>query len=299
MDFNQDLITTVVGSYPVKPPNDSLGRSYFEDLDPFIESIEEAVKAQLDNGIELISDGQTRGGMIEIFADKLKGYRMKKRPEIVSDIEYRVPITVKDQAKIKNGLPDDIGLKGIVTGPWTLVKSSHDLHYEDPKEAVMDTAEALKIEVQELSKVCDVIQIDEPFLSVESSGYAKDALETLLPKDTNTALHVCGDVTDIAEELIEIDVDILDHEFATNPNLFDVYEDISFPQRLAPGVVTTKEPVEDIKTIKDRIERAVNCFGSEILIDPDCGLRNLRKEVAYKKLNNMVKARDVVLDERD
>lgn len=298
MDLNRELITTVVGSYPARPSKDSLANSYFDDVDPFIESIEEAVKAQLDTGIELISDGQTRGGMVEIFAENLKGFRMKRRPEIISKIGHLGPIITSDQSKIKNSIPEDIGLKGIITGPWTLVKSSYDLHYKDTKEAVMDTAEALKVEAKELSKICDVVQVDEPFLSVEFPTYAKDSVEKLLPNDTTTALHVCGDVSDIAEKLVEIDVDILDHEFAANPHLYDVYDNLSFSQRIAPGVVTTEERVEDVEVIKGRIERAVESFGTKILIDPDCGLRNLQKDEAYKKLKNMVEARDVVLDER-
>ncbi|MGM0405533.1 MAG: methionine synthase [Thermoplasmatota archaeon] len=298
MDLNQNLITTVVGSYPARPSDGSLARSYFEDVDPYMESIEMAVKAQMDAGIELVSDGQTRGGMVEIFAEKLKGFRMKRRPEIISKIEYRGPITVEDQNKVRNSLPENIGLKGIITGPWTLVKSSYDIYYEDTRKAVTDTAEALKSETKKLSKICDVIQIDEPFLSIEYEPYIKDVLETMLPNNVTTALHVCGDVVDIAEKLVEIDVDILDHEFAANPHLYDTYEELSFDQRLAPGVVTTESKIESVDKIKERIEKAVNSFGTNILIDPDCGLRNVKKEVADKKLKNMVEARDVVLDER-
>ncbi len=286
MDLNQDMITTVVGSYPARPSNGSLAKSYFEDFDPFIESIEGSVKAQLDAGIELVSDGQTRGGMVEIFAEKLKGFRMKRRPEIISNIEYRGPITVEDQSKVRNSLPERVGLKGIITGPWTLVKSSYDMHYKDTKEAVMDTAEALKSETKNLSKICDVIQIDEPFLSIEYEPYIKDVLERMLPKDITTSLHVCGDVSDIAEKLVEIDVDILDHEFAANPHLYDIYEGFSFDQRLSPGVVTTDSKVESVDNIKGRIERAVDSFGTDILIDPDCGLRNLKKEIELAHKNN-------------
>jgi len=298
MDLNQELITTVVGSYPARPSNDSMARSYFKDVDPFVESIEEAVQDQLDAGIELISDGQTRGGIVELFAENLKGYRMKRRLEIISDIEYRGPITVKDQSKLKNSLPEDIGLKGIITGPWTLVKSSYNIHYDDTKEAVMDTAEALSYEAEKLSDICDIVQIDEPYLSIEFGSCVKNAIERVFPNNTTTKLHVCGDVSDIAEDLVELDVDILDHEFAANPQLLEIYDDISFSQRLSLGVVTTEPRIEEVDEIKHRIDRAVEYFGSDIFIDPDCGLRNLKTETAFKKLKNMVEARNGVLDER-
>lgn len=297
-DIDKDLLTTVVGSYPSKPSRKTLMDSYYKKEDPYLTSLESAVNLQVKAGIELISDGQTRNDMVRIFARELRGYRVKEKVEIISKIGYKKPITVKDQKLVKEMIPENIGLKGILTGPFTLVKSSVNNYYQDEKEAVFDTAEALSKEAKELSKICNVVQVDEPFLSVEYQDYAKEAVEMILDLDVPTSLHVCGDVTDIAEILIEYDVDILDHEFARNPSLYDTYKDLSFPQKIAPGVVTTSSPVENVDTITNRIKKAVKYFGEKTIIDPDCGLKNLPEEIAYKKLENMVKARDVVLDER-
>ena len=299
MNLDKDLITTVVGSYPTNPSEREMANSYFTHEDPYKKSLEKAVQAQLNAGIEIVSDGQTRNGMIELFVQGLRGFRVKEKFEIVSEINYKGPITIEDQRSVREILPEDSMLKGIITGPWTLVKSCDNKFYDDDLTAAWDAAEALKNEAQTLSDVCDVIQLDEPLFSVDYPEQAKELVEKVLDIDKPTALHACGDVSDIAEQLIEFDIDILDHEFAENPGLYEVYADLEFDQRLAVGVVTTKTPVEDVGTIQSRIEKAANIFGTKTMIDPDCGLRNLPEKAAYEKLDNMVKARDVVLNERN
>ncbi len=298
MNLDKELITTVVGSYPAVPSKNSLQTSHIQQTDPFLECMERAVEAQLDSGIKLVSDGQTRGNMIGIFAQGLRGYRIKEKVEIVSDIGYSGSITVDDIKKAKELLPEGKGIKGIITGPWTLVKSSDDQHYSSEKEAVLDTAEALHEEAERLAELCDVVQLDEPFFSNDYPEYGEELVNRVLDIDTTTALHVCGDAGPIVQELIEMDVDILDHEFAANENLYDVYSDLDMDKRLAVGVVTTEPELEDVEVIKKRIERAYENFGAKTMLDPDCGLRNLEEKTAYKKLENIVEAREMFLDER-
>ncbi|MFP3871597.1 MAG: methionine synthase [Candidatus Aenigmatarchaeota archaeon] len=298
MDLERELLTTVVGSYPSLPEKKELIRSYYEKDDPFLESLERAVEDQLECGIEIISDGQTRAGMIELFAQGLGGFRVKGKAEIAAEVRYLEPITVEDQKLVEKIIPEDTGLKGIITGPCTLFKSSVDKFYGDEKEAVMDIAEALHEEALRLSEVCDVVQIDEPLLSIDFLGYAQEAVEKVMDTDAVTAMHVCGDVSDVLDELVKIDVDILDHEFTNNPALYDEFSEIDFSQRLAVGVVSTDPEVEKISTVQQRIERAYDLFGPQTMIDPDCGLRNLDVETAKLKLKNMVEAKERVLDER-
>ncbi|MBS3781585.1 MAG: methionine synthase [Candidatus Thermoplasmatota archaeon] len=299
MDLDKVLITTVVGSFPGKPNKKSMMSSYYEKEDPYLDSLREAVNAQVDAGIELVSDGQTRGGMIEIFAEGLKGFRIKEKIEIISDIEHIEPITLEDIKETRSIIPASTGLKGIITGPWTIVNSVEDQHYDSKMDAVLDTTEALKKEAEILAEYCDVIQIDEPYFSVEFPDYGEECIEKITDLDTKTALHVCGDIEHIVEELVEMEIDILDHEFAANPHLYEVFKDLSFDQRVAVGAVTTRPDIEEIEEIKDNINRAYDIFGPKTMIDPDCGLKNLKKETARNKLENMVIARNVVLNERN
>ncbi len=299
MDLDKVLITTVVGSFPSSPSKESIVDSYYKKDDPYQESLRDAVQSQIQAGIELVSDGQTRGGMIEIFAEGLRGFRMKEKTEIVSEIEHVEPITVEDIKETKKMVSESDGVKGIITGPWTLVNSADNKHYGSKMEAVEDAAKALKKEVESLADHCDVIQIDEPYFSVDFPENGGDIIEKITDVETTTALHVCGDIEPMVEELVEIDVDILDHEFAANPHLYDVFKDVSIDQKIAAGVVTTDPRVEEIEETKDNINRAYDTFGPKTMIDPDCGLRNLKKETAVKKLENMVIARNVVLNEQN
>ncbi len=259
-----------------------------------------SVRDQVDSGIQVISDGQTRKGMIELFADGLVGFRIKERCEIVSKVRHGDPITVPDQRFIRGLISDEIGLKGIITGPWTLVKNSVNQFYRSEKDAVMDISRALSKETERLSDICDIVQIDEPMFGINYPEYAEEELE-ILTGDTTipTKLHVCGDVREIADKLVELNVDILDHEFTANPSLFETYQDIDFPQRMAVGVVSTEKELEEVEKIKERIKKAHDTFGTDSMIDPDCGLRNLDRWTAKKKLENIDKAKDAFLDEMD
>lgn len=297
MELDDPLVTTVVGSYPARPSKSALSDSYYRSEDPYLESIEESVEAQLDAGIDLISDGQTRMDMIRLFADGLRGFRLKDRVKIVSEIGFTGPITVKDQKQVKK-IANDTLLKGIITGPWTMVNGCENEHYDDKREAVEDTAEALHEEAEALAEVCDVVQVDEPFLSNEFPDFVVEAVEKVLNVNKTTAVHICGDIEPVIDKVVELDVDILDHEFAANPSLFDTYSEMDFQQRMAVGVVTTEPKVEKVSTIVERIERGMDEFGPNIMLDPDCGLRHLEERTAKKKLENLVKARNVIEDER-
>ena len=298
MSLSGKLMTTVVGSYPATPSKEHLMDSYNQGSDPFLDSIREAVLAQIDAGIDLISDGQPRTDMIRLFAGALRGFRIRERVSIINEIQRVKPITVKDQRYVKSILPEDRALKGIITGPITLVKSSEDIYYGDEHQAVADAAAALKQEVDDLTEFCDLVQIDEPILSVDLPEYTRDIINSMVKGlKTPVALHVCGDVTQIAGELVELDVNILDHEFAANPGLYDVYADLDHQKRMAVGVVTTSPEMESVDEIRARIMEAYDRFGQSCMLDPDCGLRLLKKEEAHEKLKRMVKARNMVMEE--
>ena len=71
------MLTTVVGSYP-SPPQEpaSLGSkisSLLGSFDPYKQSVEFAVQEQIAAGIDIISTGQVRGDMIEIFSRDITG----------------------------------------------------------------------------------------------------------------------------------------------------------------------------------------------------------------------------------
>ena len=215
------MLTTVVGSYPALPQGPSSTSqklsNIFGTYDEYKPAIELAVRDQIGAGIDIISDGQVRAGMIEIFAKSIPGMAVEdKTTKIVGkimpsyesisadDLKYAIKVAEgisKDyKGNSKKTLEENVkGVKGIITGPSTLVFSSRmEGFYNKKEDAVLDLAAALKKEAEFLEKAGAVyIQIDEPFLSTGMVDVknAKKAVE-IITRDLSipTAMHVCGDV---------------------------------------------------------------------------------------------------------
>jgi len=293
------MATTVVGSFPSSPSAASLVRFCREGKDPFGESLAEAVETQISAGVDIVSDGQTRNDMVKLFTAKLGGIRMRAKPEIIGPVTWKGVITAEDQKAAKTIIRGRAKLKGIITGPFTLAKSCSDRFYGSTEKAAMAFAEALNGEARALSGIVDVLQIDEPFFSVEYPEYAGQLISMILSGvDVPKALHVCGDIACIFPSLAEMPVDILDHEFAAHPELLDTVSDTDFGQFLGYGCVRSDvNHAETPEEISERIKKGIACVGEKrLVLDPDCGLRHLHPEVARAKLENLVKARNMVIE---
>lgn len=317
------MLTTVVGSYPALPEEpSSISQklsSFFGAYDRYKPAIERAVQDQIGAGIDIISDGQVRDGMVEIFAKAIPGMtvegntpkivgKIKPSPVSISagDLKYAVEIAENmskeynsNHGKIEEGVK---GVKGIITGPSTLVFSSIlEGFYKSKDSAVIDLAHALKKEAEFLEKAGAIyIQIDEPFLStgLPDIKTAKKAVE-IITKDLKvpTAMHVCGNISDVFEELLTFPVDIIDCEFAGIPGNIHVIEEAAEKglinhKKIGFGCIDTKKKeVEDPKKVSELITQGLEAVGKDnIIIDPDCGMRMLPKESAFSKLKAMTEA---------
>ncbi|HIQ38982.1 MAG TPA: methionine synthase [Methanothermococcus okinawensis] len=313
------MIKTVVGSYPVvtKEPENLWEKALdvFGIYDRYRYAIERAVRDQLNAGIDIVSDGQVRGDMVEIFVNGLYGFEGKR---VVGKVEFLEPITLKDikfVRKIINKYSNEKkGIKGIITGPCTIAGSVRvEDYYTDNRDETLiyDLANALKREVESIQDYVSMIQIDEPILStgLYDLNTARRAIKRISENiKIPVVLHVCGDVSDIFQELNTFNVDILDHEFASNRKNLDILEETN--KKIGFGCINTKvKSVESIEDVKDLLNEALeilknNPLFSEvqsneellkrlneyIMVDPDCGMRLLPVDVAYEKLKVMVNA---------
>ena len=309
--------STVVGSFPVELKEASSAKNKLLNAlgayDPFKEAIKTSVIAQLDAGVDIVSDGQVRGDMVSIFTEFIPGMKIVDgNTEIVSKIRNPVQeISVKDLQYAKkvmkeyfNGsIPEGKGVKGIITGPNTIVHSSRlTAFYKTKEDAIIDLAHSLKHEVDAIAKKVEpvYIQIDEPFLSTgmvemktarEAIGILKDGLEVPL------AMHVCGILSDCFSDIAEFNVDILDFEFAGNNVNLDVLEKNSsliLNKKIGFGCVDSSvNTVDDIEDIDELVCRAIDIVGKDnLFLDPDCGLRRAPKDVAFEKLRLMNQIKD-------
>jgi 5-methyltetrahydropteroyltriglutamate--homocysteine methyltransferase len=292
---DQPLLTTVVGSYPTEglPPRRAIHR---------------AVEDQLAAGVELISDGQVRGDMIDVFAARIPGFRQAADGRwVVEDAldQPSGPIVAPDYLLAQRIASPHATVKGVVTGPVTLALAARvgpNAPYLGPTDPtlILRLAEILAHEVAALVAAgAEVVQVDEPALGSAlgrqvAAELVENALRDMAALPACPVLHVCGDVRGIVRELLALPFAALDIEGAGVDNLSAVDADeLAFSEmRLAYGCIDTRsEVVEEVEVVRQRIRAAVAAIGAERLwVSPDCGLRLLSAEVARSKLSVMVQA---------
>ena len=309
--------STVVGSYPVELKE----ASGFKDkllksvgaYDPFKESIKHAVFSQLDAGVDIISDGQVRGDMVSSFSKFIPGFKIEDgNTYIVSKIRNPTgEISVSDLLYAKklikeyyNGdVPEGKGIKGIITGPSTIIHSSRiTSFYKNKDDAIIDLAHSLKKEVDAIEKKVKpvYIQVDEPFLStgMVNMKVAREAIEILHDGlSIPLAMHVCGTLEGAYKDIASFDVDILDFEFAGNNVNLDLLEKnikLFEGKKIGFGCIdSAKNEVDSKDKTQELISKGVDIIGKDnILFDPDCGLRRAPMDVAFKKLKLMNDIKD-------
>ena len=273
-------------------------RDYFaEQQSSWAPYIEAAIHDMTSAGVSYVSDGQTRDPFIQLFTRKMKGCRIRERTEIIGPIQYQSPITVQDQIYAKRLLPRQVGLIGVLTGPYTLTKSSIDSFYHDEKEIAFDFAQALRKEAELLTKHVDFISIDEPVFSNELPEYAPELIQIITKGiSCSTRLHVCGDVSDIIPQLVDMPVDILSHEFKASPHLFEAFLEYPCKKNICLGAVRSDDVVvESVVDIIAHIKKALAIFdGNVVQIAPDCGQRFLPRQIAFQKLKNLAAAGEIL-----
>ena len=309
--------STVVGSFPASESSPSNFKdkllSSLGAYDPFKEAIKASVIAQLDAGVDIISDGQVRGDMVSIFTKYIPGMKIEDgNTFIVGKIRNPTQeISVKDLQYAKKvmteyyggKIPEGKGIKGIITGPNTIVHSSRiQSFYKNKEDAIIDLAHSLKVEVDAIAKKVEpvYIQVDEPFLSTgmvdmkvarEAIGIIKDGLDVPL------AMHVCGLLNEAFKDLATFDIDILDMEFAGNNVNLGVLEENAYllkDKKVGFGCVDSSvNEVDDISDVEELVTKAIEIVGKDnLLLDPDCGLRRAPKDVAFEKLRLMNEIKD-------
>jgi 5-methyltetrahydropteroyltriglutamate--homocysteine methyltransferase len=324
------MLTTVVGSHPLTNAliSESIGSKISKFLgfyDPYIPLLEMAVKDQINGGIDIISDGQVRGDMIQIYAKHIPGMVVEENKSKILDKivpashslgAHDLKMAIKtakniskdyDPSKLDSKLlvgndfnTEFKGIKGIITGPTTLVLSSRieGFYNNNKKEKIIiDMAMALKKEALALQEAgAAIIQIDEPFLStgIADLKIAKKAIK-IITENLNipVSMHVCGDIGEVLNDILKFSVQIIDCEFAGIPkNILSLEEEYTGSKKIGFGCIDTKvDAIDELDNVINLIKKGVNIVGKEnIMLDPDCGMRNLSRDVALLKLKKMTEA---------
>jgi 5-methyltetrahydropteroyltriglutamate--homocysteine methyltransferase len=299
------LTTTVIGSYPLDRPNPAPGQSRFLTPD---EALERAVADQIAAGIQLISDGEVRDNMMDLFAPHLAGFEKGKPKGWV--VSRRVgpaghPITVDDWRAATRLAHGRAEVKGIITGPTTIAMSAR-VAPESPyasntdPELIYDIARALAEEARALRAAgARVIQVDEPFFAYGANvAVGLKAVEIILAEAEYPVLHSCGDTRPILAQLLEAPAAVVEVEGKYLADVPQATRAVLESRGLKVGfgcLDTSTDTVETVDELVERISRAADQLGLENMwVNPECGMRLRKRDAAFAKLQNLASAARLV-----
>ena len=313
------LWTTSVGSFP-KPDYILKARSQFarkeisrEDLHKLEEqATREWIEFQDSIDTDLVVDGeQYRGDMVAYFAEELPGLdmgglvrsygnRYYRKPIATGPIGRDKPITV-EWWKFAQSLTDK-PVKGMLTGPYTIMDWSFNEHYATRRDFTLDLAKVIRDEALDLEKAgAKYIQIDEPAAStrMDELDLVIEAMAIVTePLSAHTITHICyGDFHKAYPKMLDIPVDQIDLEFANSEySLLEEFSDDPFTKAIGLGVTDVhSHEQETVDEIVDGIRKSLKHIPPErMFVDPDCGLKTRTVDEAKEQLTNIKKAVDVV-----
>jgi 5-methyltetrahydropteroyltriglutamate--homocysteine methyltransferase len=307
--------TTSVGSFP-KPDYLVKARADFSKGLTKREKLTELerkataywIEQQEALGVDVLVDGeQYRGDMVAYFAEIIPGFsrgglvrsygnRYYHKPIISGAVSWPGPMTV-EWWKYAQGLTKK-PVKGMLTGPYTVMDWSFNEHYPDRRATSLALAEVIRKEVEALIAVgCKIIQVDEPALSVrpEELPIAIEAMHRVTDgMNAYFVTHACyGEFDKIYPGMLELPVDNFDLEMSNSDlHMLNLFRSQPFTKDISFGVVDVHTHVlEDAATVKERVQQALTILPKErIWVDPDCGLKTRTVEEAIEKLRVCVEA---------
>ena len=267
-------------------------------------------------GLDVITDGEMRReSYSNRFATALDGVDLDNPgvaldrtghenpvPKVVGPIRRTRPVETRDVEFLRSLTKRRI--KITVPGPFTMAQQAQNDHYDDDRSLALAYADAVNAELRDLKAAgADVVQIDEPYLQARPEAareYALEAIDRALDGiEGETVLHTCFGYAHIVHdrpggypflaELAECAATHLSLE-AAQPNLDpEVLRDVA-GKTIVLGVLDLgADDVETPEAVAARIERALTVLPPErLVVAPDCGMKYLPRERAFKKLQAMV-----------
>jgi 5-methyltetrahydropteroyltriglutamate--homocysteine methyltransferase len=276
-------------------------------------------------GVDVITDGEMRReSYSNRFATALDGVDLDDPgvaldrtghenpvPRVVGPIRRTGPVEVRDVEVLRS--LTDRRTKITVPGPFTMTQQAQNDHYADDRSLALAYAEAVNEELRDLQAAgADVVQIDEPYLQARpepAREYAVEAINRALEGlEGDTVLHTCFGYAHIVKDrltgypfLRELRDCVATHLSleAAQPGLdAEVLRDVP-DKTIVLGVLDLGAgEVETPEVVADRIRKALAVVPPErLVVAPDCGMKYLPRERAFRKLEAMVAGARVVREE--
>lgn len=326
------LPTTTIGSFPqtkdVKTNRSAFRKGEISE-EQYVEfnkkKIEECVRWQEEIGLDVLVHGEyERNDMVEYFGEALGGFlftekawvqsygtRCVKPPVIWGDVYRKKPITV-EWSVYAQSLTDKI-MKGMLTGPVTILNWSFPREDITIKESISQIALAIRDEVLDLeANGIKIIQIDEAALReklpLRKSDWNTEYLEFAIPAfrltasgvkpETQIHTHMCySEFTDIIPAIDDMDADVITFEASRSDlQILDSLRENNFETEVGPGVYDIHSPrIPSVEEITRAIKIMLTKIDKDKLwVNPDCGLKTRGVPETEASLKNMVKAVKIV-----
>jgi 5-methyltetrahydropteroyltriglutamate--homocysteine methyltransferase len=275
-------------------------------------------------GIDIITDGEMRReSYSNRFATALEGLdldnpgQVKTRsgamtpvPRVVGKLRRNGPVELRDMQFLRANttLPAKITLPG----PFTMGQQAKNEFYKDDEEMAMDFAVAVNEEALALQAAgADVIQLDEPWLRNDPEGAKRYAVRVinraLQGIKVPTVVHLCfgyaavvpgaskptgysflPGLADSVAEQISIE--------AAQPRLdLGVLKDLAGKKVMLGVLDLGTDAIETPALVAQRIRAGLKYLKPAHLIPaPDCGMKYMKREVAFGKLKALVEGAAIV-----
>ena len=320
--------TTTIGSFPQTSDvrkNRQEFKKGLKSKEEYVEfnkqKIAECIKLQEEIGLDVLVHGEfERNDMVEYFGENLNGYvftekawvqsygtRNVKPPIIWGDVSRKAPITV-EWSKFAKSCTDK-PVKGMLTGPVTILNWSFPREDISIKESILQIALAIRDEVLDLeANGINIIQIDEAALReklpLRKTDWYSEYLDFAIPAfrlvhskvspKTQIHTHMCySEFTDIIPAIDAMDADVITFEASRSDlQILDSLKENNFKTEVGPGVYDIHSPrvpsVEEIVTALTKMRAKIE--DNKLWVNPDCGLKTRGNEETVKSLKNLVAA---------
>ena len=290
--------------------------------EPYLEQAQDdativAIRDMERAGIDVITDGEMRReSYSNYFATALEGIDianpglvksragdMTRVPRVVGKVRRPHPIEVRDMRFLRRNT--DRAAKITLPGPFTMSQQAKDEFYKDPEAMAMDFAAAVNAEAHDLVRAgADVIQLDEPWVRNDPEAarrYAVKAINRALEGITvSTAVHLCFGYAAVVPgatkpsgyaflpELADTVASIISIESAQPKIDLGILAELA-PKQVMLGVLDLSDlAVETPEVVAQRIRLGLKHLPAEKLIAaPDCGMKYLPRDIAFRKLKAM------------
>jgi 5-methyltetrahydropteroyltriglutamate--homocysteine methyltransferase len=282
--------------------------------------IERVIRLQERLGLDVLVHGEPeRNDMVQYFAEHLDGFattehgwvqsygsRCTRPPILHGDVRRPAPITVRwsRYAQSLTGKP----VKGMLTGPVTIVAWSFVRRDLSLRAVVGQVAEAVREEVRDLEAAgIGIVQVDEPALREllplrrqRQTAYLDWAVRAYRRATSGASdrvqihTHLCySEAGEVLAAIEALDADVTTIESARSGARILAEPAVGeFPRGLGPGVYDIHSPrVPPVEEVAELVAAALAVLPAErVWVNPDCGLKTRGYGEVEAALANLVSA---------